>query len=44
MVVFLPDLHRIVVSSEGDGSCKILDAKTYQVAAHLDPIDALRYE
>lgn len=25
MVAYLPDLNRIVVSNEGDGSCKILD-------------------
>jgi DNA-binding beta-propeller fold protein YncE len=31
MVAYLPDLNRIVVSNEGDGSCKILDANTYQL-------------
>src|SRR6266702_1990736 len=25
MVAYLPDMHRIVVSSEGDGSCTVLD-------------------
>src|SRR6266702_7596025 len=31
MVAYLPDMNRIVVSSEGDGSCKILDASTYKL-------------
>ena len=47
MVAFLPGLNRIVVSSEGDGSCKILDAKTYQVVDTLnfsDDADQLRYD
>src|SRR5207302_11294503 len=29
MVGYLPDMNRIVVSSEGDGSCKISDATSY---------------
>ena len=47
MVAFLPGLNRIVVSSEGDGSCKILDAKTYQVVDTVkfsDDADQLRYD
>src|SRR5690348_13094909 len=31
MVAYLPDMNRIVVSSEGDGSCKVLDAATYKL-------------
>jgi len=47
MVAFLPALNRIVVSSEGDGSCKILDSKTYQVVDTVkfsDDADQLRYD
>ena len=47
MVAFLPGLNRIVVSSEGDGSCKILDAKTYQMVDTVkfsDDADQLRYD
>ena len=47
MVAFLPGLNRIVVSSEGDGSCKILDAKTYQVVDTVkfsDDADQLRHD
>src|ERR1700730_19066005 len=29
MVAYIPESNRIVVSNEGDGSCKILDADTY---------------
>ena len=31
MALYLPESNRIVVSSEGDGSCKILDGDTYKV-------------
>jgi DNA-binding beta-propeller fold protein YncE len=47
MVAYLPDMNRIVVSSEGDGSCKILDANSYKV---IDTVtfsadaDQLRYD
>jgi hypothetical protein len=29
MAAYIPELNRIVVSNEGDGSCKIFDASTY---------------
>src|SRR5215472_18817642 len=47
MVAYLPGLNRIVISNEGDGSCKILDADTYQL---IDTVkfsadaDQLRYD
>ena len=47
MVAYLPDMNRIVISNEGDGSCKILDANTYQL---IDTVkfsgdaDQLRYD
>src|SRR5215471_16397567 len=47
MVVYLPDMNRIVVSNEGDGSCKILDANTYKVIDTVkfsDDADQLRYD
>lgn len=47
MVAFLPDMNRIVVSSEGDGSCKILDAATYKLIDTVkfsDDADQLRYD
>jgi hypothetical protein len=47
MVAYLPDLNRIVVSNEGDGSCKILDANTYQLIDTVkfsDDADQLRYD
>jgi DNA-binding beta-propeller fold protein YncE len=47
MVAYLPDLNRIVVSSEGDGSCKILDANTYKLVDTVkfsDDADQLRYD
>jgi DNA-binding beta-propeller fold protein YncE len=47
MVAYLPDLNRIVVSSEGDGSCKILDATTYKLIDTVkfsDDADQLRYD
>lgn len=47
MVAFLPDMNRIVVSSEGDGSCKILDAATYKLVDTVkfsDDADQLRYD
>jgi DNA-binding beta-propeller fold protein YncE len=47
MVAYLPDLNRIVVSNEGDGSCKILDASTYKLAGTVKfsgDADQLRYD
>jgi DNA-binding beta-propeller fold protein YncE len=47
MVAYLPDLNRIVVSSEGDGSCKIFDADTYKLIDTVkfsDDADQLRYD
>jgi DNA-binding beta-propeller fold protein YncE len=47
MVAYMPDLNRIVVSSEGDGSCKILDADTYKLIGtvkYSDDADQLRYD
>jgi len=47
MVAYLPDLNRIVVSNEGDGSCKVLDADTYQLidtVTFSDDADQLRYD
>ena len=47
MVAYLPDMNRIVVSSEGDGSCKVLDATTFQLIATVkfsDDADQLRYD
>jgi len=47
MVAYLPDLNRIVVSNEGDGSCKILDATAYQLIDTVkfsDDADQLRYD
>jgi DNA-binding beta-propeller fold protein YncE len=47
MVAYLPDSNRIVVSNEGDGSCKILDADTYKLIDTVkfsDDADQLRYD
>jgi len=47
MVAYLPDMNRIVVSSEGDGSCKILDATSYKLIDTVkfsDDADQLRYD
>jgi DNA-binding beta-propeller fold protein YncE len=47
MVAYLPDANRIVVASEGDGSCKILDADTYELidtVKYSDDADQLRYD
>jgi DNA-binding beta-propeller fold protein YncE len=47
MVAYLPDSNRIVVSNEGDGSCKVLDADTYQLIDTVkfsDDADQLRYD
>jgi hypothetical protein len=47
MAMYLPDQNRIVVSSEGDGSCKILDGDTYKVVDTVkfpDDADQLRYD
>jgi DNA-binding beta-propeller fold protein YncE len=47
MVLYLPDSNRIVVSNEGDGSCKILDADTYSVLDTVkfsEDADQLRYD
>ena len=47
MVAYLPELNRIVVSNEGDGSCKIFDADTYKLIDTVkfsDDADQLRYD
>lgn len=47
MVTYLPDMNRIVVSSEGDGSCKIFNADTYSLIGtvkYSDDADQLRYD
>ncbi len=47
MAMYLPESNRIVVSSEGDGSCKILDGETYKVIDTVkfpDDADQLRYD
>jgi DNA-binding beta-propeller fold protein YncE len=47
MVAYLPDMNRIVVSSEGDGSCKIFDADTYKLidtVKYSNDADQLRYD
>jgi DNA-binding beta-propeller fold protein YncE len=47
MVAYLPDLNRIVVSNQGDGSCKVLDADTYKLIDTVkfsDDADQLRYD
>ena len=47
MVAYLPDSNRIVVSSEGDGTCIILDADTYKLfdtVKFSDDADQLRYD
>lgn len=47
MVAYLPDSNRIVVSNEGDGSCKIFDADTYKLidtVKFTEDADQLRYD
>ena len=47
MAAYLPEFNRIVVSSEGDGSCKVLDGETYKVIDTVkfpDDADQLRYD
>lgn len=47
MVAYLPDMNRIVVSSEGDGSCKVLDASKYALidtVKYSEDADQLRYD
>jgi len=47
MVAYLPESNRIVVSSEGDGTCKILDADTYKLIDTVkfsDDADQIRYD
>jgi DNA-binding beta-propeller fold protein YncE len=47
MVAYLPDSNRIVVSSEGDGTCKVFDADTYKLIDTVkfsDDADQLRYD
>lgn len=47
MVAYLADMNRIVVSSEGDGSCKVFDADTYKLidtVKYSDDADQLRYD
>ncbi len=47
MSLFIPELNRLVVSNEGDGSCKIFDAATYKLIDTVkfpDDADQLRYD
>jgi DNA-binding beta-propeller fold protein YncE len=47
MVAYMPDSNRIVVASEGDGSCKVFDADTYKLidtVKYSDDADQLRYD
>jgi hypothetical protein len=47
MVAYLPESNRIVVSSEGDGSCKVLDADAYKLIDAVkfsDDADQIRYD
>jgi DNA-binding beta-propeller fold protein YncE len=47
MVAYLPESNRFVVSSEGDGTCKIFDAETYKLIDTVkfsDDADQLRYD
>jgi DNA-binding beta-propeller fold protein YncE len=47
MVSYLSDMNRIVVASEGDGSCKIFDADSYKLidtVKYSDDADQLRYD
>jgi DNA-binding beta-propeller fold protein YncE len=47
MAAYLPEVNRIVVSNEGDGSCKIFDATTYKLVDTVkfaDDADQLRYD
>jgi len=47
MVAYLPDSNRLVVSNEGDGSCKVFDADTYKLIDTVkfpDDADQLRYD
>src|SRR6202030_4452342 len=47
MIPYLPDSNRIVVSNEGDGSCKIFNADTYKLIDTVkfpDDADQLRYD
>lgn len=47
MAAYLPDFNRIVVSNEGDGSCKIFDAETYKLIDTVkfsDDADQIRYD
>jgi hypothetical protein len=47
MAAYIPELNRIVVSNEGDASCKIFDADTYKpmdTVKFPDDADQLRYD
>ncbi len=47
MAAYIPESNRIVVSNEGDGSCKIFDAATYKLIDTVkfpDDADQLRYD
>lgn len=47
MVAYIPESNRIVVSNEGDGSCKIFDADTYKLidsVKYSEDADQLRYD
>lgn len=47
MAAYIPESNRIVVSNEGDGSCKVIDADTYKLidtVTFSDDADQLRYD
>jgi DNA-binding beta-propeller fold protein YncE len=47
MAAYIPDLNRIVISNEGDGSCKIFDTTTYKLVDTVkfpDDPDQLRFD
>jgi WD40 repeat protein len=47
MAAYIPESNRIVVSNEGDGTCKIFDATTYKLVDTVkfaDDADQLRYD
>lgn len=47
MAAYLPDMNRLVVSNEGDGSCRIFDAETYKLLDTVkfsDDADQIRYD
>src|SRR3984893_17362177 len=47
MALYVPDLNRIIVSNEGDGTCKVFDADAYKLLDTVkfpDDADQLRYD